>query len=131
MEGRHTLDPLHLHHAAERLGVIVGNGEMGLEDARACCKQWARDNAAVPQHRLGLQMRLVHRMRDAAVARRRARATAEVAIGWAVRPLFAARATAAAIEEAAGRANGEVLEWDEVAAVLREELAAARGRRRA
>lgn len=128
---RHDLDPLRLHQAAQRLGEVVGAGLMPDGEAAACVEAWARESAASAGHRRGLQMRLMHRMRDAAVAVRARRERAEMAIRWAVRPLFAARAPAAAIEEAAGAANGEVFAWEEVAGVLRDELARARGRMRA
>lgn len=127
MSHRHQLDPFHLHHAAQRLGEIVGGGEMAMEDAAECVRSWVRE-AAGPVDRAGLQMRLMHRMRDAAVGRRQVIERAETAIRWAVRPLFRARASAAEIEEAAGRANDGALGWGQVAAVLGQELAAARGR---
>jgi hypothetical protein len=128
---RHPLDPLHLFHAAQKLGEVVGAGLMEEGEAAEAVVQWARDGAASALHQSGLQMRLMHRMRDAAGAVQARRERAEMAIRWAVRPLFAARASAAAIEEAAGKANGEVFAWEEVARVLRDELARARGRMRA
>jgi hypothetical protein len=130
MSDRHRLDPLPLHHAAGRLGEIVGAGDMAMADAVECIRSWVRDGASkAGVDAAGLQMRLVHRMRDAALARRRALDSADTAIRWAVRPLFRARASAAAIEEAAGRANAGVLEWEAVAAVLGQEMAASQGRR--
>lgn len=52
-------------------------------------------------------------------------------ISWAVRPMFRASASAADIEAAARRIAGDKLPWPRVVDVLREELAQARGRRRA
>jgi hypothetical protein len=128
---RHSLDPLHLFHAAQKLGEVVGAGLMEEGEAAATVVQWARDGAVSALHQSGLQTRLMHRMRDTAAAVQARRERAEMAIRWAVRPLFAAWASAAAIEEAAGKANGEVFAWEEVAEVLRDELARARGRMRA
>jgi predicted ABC-type transport system involved in lysophospholipase L1 biosynthesis ATPase subunit len=131
MDGAHPADSIALHHAARRLGDLVGAGSLPIEEAVDCIAQWARDGAASELHRSGLQARLNHRMRDQAVAVARRREATARAIRWAVRPLFAQGASAAAIEEAAGQANGEVFEWAEVAGLLREELARARGRLRA
>ena len=117
---RHRLDPTHLHHAAERLGEIVAAGDMSPSDAADTVRSWAQ--AARGVDRSGLQMRLNHTMRDRAIATQRARENAHTAIKWAVRPLFEAQAPAAAIEEAAGKANGDVLEWPEVATILRSEM---------
>lgn len=117
---RHRLDPQHLHHAAERLGDIVAVGGMSPADAADTVRSWAQ--AAHGVDRSGLQMRLNHTMRDRAIATQRARENAHTAIKWAVRPLFEAQAPASEIEEAAGKANGDVLEWPEVATILRSEM---------
>ncbi len=123
---KHRLDPLHLHHAAQRLGDIVATGQMTDADASETIKTWRADGV----DRSGLQARLHWAMRDRAEATRRLRENTATAIRWAVRPLFAAFAPAAEIEEAAGKANGDVLEWPEVAAILREEMARALRSRR-
>lgn len=125
---RHRLDPQHLHHAAERLGDIVAVGGMSPADAADTVRSWAQ--AAHGVDRSGLQMRLNHTMRDRAIATQRARENAHTAIRWAVRPLIQAGATKAEIEEAAGQANGDVLTWDEIVPILRNEWEALHGRRR-
>lgn len=124
---KHRLDPLHLHHAAERLGDIVAQGQMSDADASAAIRTWQASGV----DRSGLQMRLHWAMRDRAEAMRRQRENASTAIRWAVRPLFEQNAAAAEIEEAAGKANGDVLAWPEVAAILRDELHRALKQRRA
>lgn len=123
----HRLDPLHLHHAARALGRLVGEGRASESAALEFIQQWGAEFTGQPIN--GLSTRLGQRMLGTAQDVRRERDAAVMAIRWAVRPLFMARAEAAAIEEAAGQANGDVLEWPEVAAVLREEMLAARGRR--
>lgn len=124
---RHRLDPIHLHHAAERLGDIVAQGQMSDADASATIRTWQASGV----DRSGLQARLHWTMRDRAIAAQRARENASTAIRWAVRPLFETQAPAAEIEEAAGKANGGVLEWPEVATILRGEMARALKQRRA
>jgi hypothetical protein len=137
--------PLVLHHAAERMGRLLGEGRVGIEMASACCDQWALEDVtgarvaslegvksavcAAGPLAMSLAVAINQRMRDAAADWARERARAAAAIGWAVRPLFAAGASAAEIEEAAGRANGDVLEWDDVAAILGREMRQVRGRR--
>jgi hypothetical protein len=125
---RHRLDPVHLHHAAEKLGDIVAGEEMSDEDASAVIVSWVDKTTGVD--RSGLQARLHWTMRDRAEATRRQRENVTTAIRWAVRPLFASMAPAAEIEEAAGRANGDFLEWAEVATILREEMTRALRSRR-
>jgi hypothetical protein len=117
---RHHLDPVHLHHAAEKLGDIVAGEEMSDEDASAVIVSWVEKTTGVD--RSGLQARLHWTMRDRAIATQRQRENVTTAIRWAVRPLFASMAPSAEIEEAAGRANGDFLEWAEVAIILREEM---------
>ncbi len=124
---KHRLGPIHLHHAAERLGDIVAQGQMSDADASAAIRTWQASGV----DRSGLQMRLHWAMRDRAEAMRRQRENASTAIRWAVRPLFEQNAAAAEIEEAAGKANGGVLEWPEVAKLLRDELHRALKQRRA
>ncbi len=123
---KHRLDPLHLHHAAQRLGDIVATGQMTDADASETIKTWRADGV----DRSGLQARLHWAMRDQAEATRRLRENVATAIRWAVRPLIQAGATKAAIEEAAGQANGDVLTWEEIVPILRSEWDAAHGRRR-
>ena len=123
---KHRLDPLHFHHAAERLGDIVAQGQMSDADASATIRTWQASGV----DRSGLQARLHWTMRDRAIAAQRARENASTAIRWAVRPLFAALAPSSEIEEAAAKANGDVLAWPDVAAILREELARALRSRR-
>lgn len=123
---KHRLDPMHLHHAAERLGDIVAQGQMSDADASATIQTWQ----ATGVDRSGLQARLHWSMRDRAETMRRARDNAGTAIRWAVRPLFASLAPAHQIEEAAGKANGDVLAWSEVAEILRDEMARALRSRR-
>ena len=118
MTHRHPLDPMHMHHAAERLGEIVARGEMSDADASETIVSWVGKAAGVDSS--GLQARLHWSMRDTAAATARQHENATTAIRWAVRPLFAAKAAAVEIEEAAGKANGGVLEWDEVADILRD-----------
>ena len=124
MTHRHRLDPLHLHHAAERLGDIVAAGHMSDDDASATILSWCEKASGVD--RTGLQARLHWTMRDTATAARRARENAETAIRWAVRPLMRGGAPIAEIEEAAGRANGDVLTWDEIRPVLADEWISSR-----
>lgn len=123
---KHRLYPMHLHHAAERLGDIVAQGQMSDADASATIRTWQASGV----DRSGLQARLHWTMRDRAIAAQRARENASTAIRWAVRPLFAALAPSSEIEEAAAKANGDVLAWPDVAAILREELARALRSRR-
>ena len=123
---KHRLYPMHLHHAAERLGDIVAQGQMSDADASATIRTWQASGV----DRSGLQMRLHWAMRDRAEAMRRQRENTQTAIRWAVRPLFAALAPSSEIEEAAAKANGDVLAWPDVAAILREELARALRSRR-
>jgi|GEM_PF-2850005 hypothetical protein len=125
---KHRLDPMHLHHAAGKLGEIVAAGEMSDADASGTIKSWCVQAAGID--RSGLQARLHWTMRDHAAAAQRARENAVTAIRWAVRPLFSAKASAAEIEEAAGKANGAVLPWEQVAQILREELSRALKQRR-
>lgn len=126
---RHPLDPIALHHAAEQLGNIVARDEMSDADASATIVSWVERATGVD--RSGLQARLHWSMRDQAAAARRAEENVTTAIRWAVRPLFAAKASAAEIEEAAGAANGGALEWHDVAAILRDEFQRAITKRRA
>lgn len=123
---KHRLYPMHLHHAAERLGDIVAQGQMSDADASATIRTWQASGV----DRSGLQARLHWTMRDRAIAAQRARENASTAIRWAVRPLILANASKAAVEEAAGQANGGVLEWDEIVQILRNEWEALHGRRR-
>lgn len=123
---KHRLGPIHLHHAAERLGDIVAQGQMSDADASATIRTWQASGV----DRSGLQMRLHWAMRDRAEAMRRQRENTQTAIRWAVRPLIQAGADKAAIEEAAGQANGDVLTWEEIVSILRDEWDAAHGRRR-
>lgn len=125
---KHRLDPIHLHHAAERLGDIVAQGQMSDADASATITSWASKAQGVD--RSGLQARLHWSMRDQAIARRRQSENAQTAIRWAIRPLIQANAPKHEVEEAAGQANGDVLEWDEIVTILRDEWNAAHGRRR-
>lgn len=117
---KHRNDPMHLHYAATMLGNIVARDEMSDEDASDTIKSWVANVTGVD--RIGLRVRLHHTMRDQAAARRMAVENARTAIKWAVRPYFEAMAPAAEIEEAAAKANGGVLEWDEVAAILKGEM---------
>jgi hypothetical protein len=119
---------MHLHHAAERLGDIVAKGEMADADASATIVSWVEKVNGVD--RPGLRARLHWTMRDRAIAAQRQRENVVTAIRWAVRPLFDARTSAAEIEEAAGRANGEILPWEDVASILREEMTRAIKQRR-
>ena len=120
-------DPLHLHHAAERLGNVVAIGAMSDDDASNVIRAWpAPDNV----DRSGLQARLHWAMRDQAAARKRSMENATTAVRWAVRPLFAALASAAEIEEAAAKAAGDALEWAQIAAILHEEMERALRKRR-
>jgi hypothetical protein len=128
MTHRHRLDPIHLHHAAERLGDIVAKGEMADADASATIVSWVEKVNGVD--RPGLRARLHWTMRDRAIAAQRQRENVVTAIRWAVRPLFDAKASAAEIEEAAGRANGDTLPWEDVASILREEMTRAIKQRR-
>lgn len=127
----HRDDPMGLRVAAVALGRLVGRGEVSAGFAREAARQWAADHVGSGAQHQGLSIRLCWGVFDTARAERLARANADVAVRWAVRPLFRAQASASAIEEAAGRAGGGVLDWPEVAAILGEELAAVRGRRRA
>jgi hypothetical protein len=125
---RHRLDPVGLHHAAERLGELVAADHLTERDAAETITSWAKNATGVD--RFGLQTRLNWAMRDQAKALHRRRDNTAIAIGWAVRPLFRARASAADIEEAAAKANGDVLAWAEVAAILRaERLSAVKAKR--
>lgn len=117
---KHRNDPMHLHHAATMLGNVVAREEMSDADASDTIKSWVAKVNGVD--RSGLQARLQWVMRDQAAARRRAIENAHTAIKWAVRPYFEAMAPAHEIEEAAAKANGGVLEWDEVAAILKAEM---------
>ena len=126
---KHRLDPLHLHHAATRLGTIVAEGQMSDADASDTIVSWVEASAGVSKS--GLQMRLHHAMRDQAQAHRLRRENVQTAIRWAVRDLFDRGAPAAEIEEAAGKANGDVLSWADVAAILRDEMHRALKQRRA
>lgn len=128
MTHRHRLDPVNLHHAAERLGHMVGDGSMDDATASDTIVSWVNTTTGVDRN--GLRARLHWSMRDAAISTRRARENVSTAIRWAVRPLFDARASAAEIEEAAGRANGDYLPWEEIASILREEMTRAIKQRR-
>lgn len=125
---KHPRDPMHLHHAAQRLGAIVAEGEMSDADASDTIVSLAAKAHGVD--RSGLQARLHWTMRDAAEAHRRARENAYTAVRWAVRPLMQANAPKAAIEEAAARAGGDILGWEELVVILRNEWDALHGRRR-
>lgn len=126
---KHRLDPIHLHHAATQLGTVVARGDMSDADASDTIESWAGNVTGLD--RSGLQARLHWAMRDQATEHRRAIENAHTAIKWAVRPLFDAMAPAAEIEEAASKANGGVLEWSEVATILRSEMHRALNQRRA
>lgn len=128
MTTRHRLDPIHLYHAAERLGEVVADGDMSDADASAIIIAWAEATSGVD--RSGLQARLHWAMRDRAADARRRKDNVTTAIRWAVRPLIQAQAAKAVVEEAAGQANGDTLPWSEVAAILRNEWDAIHGRRR-
>lgn len=128
MTHRHPLDPMHLHHAAERLGEIVARGEMSDADASETIVSWVDKAAGVD--RSGLQARLHWSMRDQAAVARRAEENATTAIRWAVRPLIRDGASKAQIEEAAGQANGGALEWDDIVPILKDEWLAVHARRR-
>ena len=125
---KHRLDPVHLHHAADRLGQIVADGDMTDADASATIISWVEKTTGVD--RPGLQARLHWTMRDRAMAARRLRENAVTAVRWAVRPLFDAKAPAAEIEEAAAKASDGVLDWEELAPILREEMTRALKQRR-
>ena len=117
---KHRNDPIHLHHAATQLGTIVARDDMSDADASDTIKAWVSNVTTVD--RSGLQARLHHAMRDQARAHRLARENAYTAVRWAVRPLFEQRAPAAEIEDAAAKAAAGILEWPEVAAILRAEM---------
>jgi hypothetical protein len=122
-------DPTHLHHAAGRLGDLVASGEMSDEGASAAIVHML-PLAPPGLDPAGLQMRLHWTMRDRAQEARRAAENAATAVRWAVRPLFDRKASKAEIEEAAGKAAGEILTWPQVVAILRDELARAQKQRR-
>lgn len=125
---KHQRDPLHLHHAATMLGNVVARGEMSDADASETIVAWCKPVTTVD--RSGLQARLHHAMRDQAAAMAQTRQNIETAIKWAVRPLIRAGADKAAVEEAADKANGGVLDWQEIVPILRDEWNAAHGRRK-
>ena len=111
-----------------RLGDLVADGQMSDADASDTVKSFVASAAGVSKS--GLQARLHWAMRDRAEARRRQTHNVEMAIRWAVRPLIQANAPKHEIEEAAGLANGDVLEWDDIVPILRDEWDNAHGRRR-
>lgn len=123
----HRLDPIHLHHAAAKLAEPLARGDLSWDGVRTICRDMAATAANVDRN--GLQARLCWRAADEARALRTRRQNAETAIRWAVRPLMHG-ATRAQIEEAAGRANGDVLTWDEIKPILAEEWQRAHQARR-
>ena len=78
-----------------------------------------------------LGMRLCWWLTDCRLYRQQQLNEADWAIRNAARPLFQARATKAAVEEAAARANGERLKWEWVFRILRDERLRTRSRRAA
>lgn len=125
---KHRNDPMHLHHAATMLGNVVAREEMSDQDASDTIKSWVAKVNGVD--RSGLQARLHWAMRDQAAVHRAQISNVRTAIKWAVRPLIQAGAAKHEVEEAAGKANGGVLEWEEIVPILREEWNAIHGRRR-
>ena len=121
---RHSLDPPAQHDAAERLGIMVADGLISEQEGgktMAVIVRVAFENAPTVD-RMGLKTRLLWSAKDARHSRERQRANADTAIRWAVRPLFAAKATASEIEHAADLANGGILRAEEIAPILRDEM---------
>ena len=100
----------------------MAQGQLSWASARHVITLWA-------QGRSGLQARLCWAAREAADHQDRMERRAEMQIRWAVRPLFAANATTAQIEEAAGNVRGP-LDWSDVIPILREELQRHRAQRK-
>jgi hypothetical protein len=129
----HPVDPPVLHHIASNLGDAMARGETDIKVARDICRLYAD---AAPQQQVyrgnvsGLYVRLCHAASDRAADQRRRLDNARTAVRWAVRPLFERGARAAEIEDAAGRASGDAIGWDEIGPILRDEMQRVRNRRR-
>lgn len=129
---RHPLDPAAQHDAAATLGRMDADGLFPPGEAASTLRvivNTAYANAPTADRR-GLRTRLVWSARDAAVERRRQRDNAETAIRWAVRPLIQVGAGKDEIEQAAAKANADVLAWGDVVLILKAEWIAAHSRRR-
>ena len=118
---KHPIDPPHLYDRARDLGLLLASGEMSRDSVRVVCHAMAQ-GADTSLDKAGLGTRLVWTATDTTAARAEAVWAAHDAIRRAVRPLMAARASKAEIEEAAGRAAGDVISWDAIFAILRDEV---------
>ena len=129
----HHLDPLNLHRVAKSIGEAVARGETDMEIATDICRLAAD---AAPKHQAykgdvsGLYVRLCWAARDACADLTRRRSNAAMAVRWAVRSLIERRETPDLIEAAAKLAAGDVLLWEHINAILRDEVARGRNRRR-
>jgi hypothetical protein len=133
----HASDPQKLYRAARALGIMLGDGRIGDDDAYGCVRLWVSD-AAPPDTTTpdpsGLQARLCHAVSASAAARRNSveharRAAATVGGELILRsapPAHIIRQAKAAAEKACIGALGE----DEIRSILRDEWERLRARSR-
>lgn len=137
----HPLDPSGHYRHATHWGECVARREMSEDLAFRYCNVLSRFDGQMqpteweppydPANDLGV--RLCNWMRESQTIYAERTTRADKDIRNAIRPLFVKEASTAAIEEAAGAANANVLNWDDIFSILRDELIAYRrfGRRRA
>ena len=129
---RQPRDPAAQHEAAATLGRMEADGLLPPGEAAQTLRvivQTAQRNAPDVDAK-GLRARLVWSARDARADRQRQRDNVHTAVRWAVRGMFAAKASAADIEATAHKANGNILTRDELVVILREEMKRAQKTRR-
>lgn len=124
---RHATDPAELHQVAANLGRGMAEGRVSWGDMQTACAQLAHLHTR--SRPSGLAVRMCWTARDTAQAHADALWHAEDKLRAAVRPLIAARAAKAAVEEAAGE-FADTLTWPRVFTILQDEANRARFRSR-
>lgn len=124
----HVPIPTKLRFAAEQAGVFMAQGAATWGQTQLICRELAKEAPNLDP--IGTGIRLCWIAQDAARDHARAVWQAEDRVRRAVRPLMEAGATKAAIEEAAGQAAGDAIEWPAIYAILRDEAGQVRHKTR-
>lgn len=123
-------EPANHYRLAVEWGEMVARQQMSEQLALAYCKTLSGYNAnwdyTEPPVINPFYVRLATTMRNTATETLYHRARAERFIRKAVRPLIRNNASKAEVEEAAGKANAGVLDWQDIFPILRDEFLRAR-----
>ena len=120
------INKTNLFQAARNFGVAIAKNSLELDNLREAIAVWLEDENPVSVQ--ALRIDLFHAGRDAGMNWGIQARAVERQIRSAVRPLFRVGASKAAIEEAAGSALREPLDWNDVYPILRDEQAQRRTR---